>query len=95
MFSRLGVSSNHDFEDSFLNIQQKMLEYIARATKHGGRAISAGGATIQRVVDARRQGLKPIGLPDSNDVIKIEQLAAAISIEVDAFRSKVKSSSGI
>lgn len=95
IFARIGKSSNHDLEDEFINIQQQMLEYIAHATKHRSRTISASGATIERVVKGRRKGEKPAGHLDSNDVIKIQKLAADMTSAVDEFRSKVKSSSGV
>ncbi len=95
IFGRIEKSGNHDLEDEFLNIQQQMLEYIAHATKHRARAISASGATIERVVKGRRKGEKPAGHLDSNDVIKIAKLATDMTEAVDEFRSRVKSLSGI
>ncbi len=54
-----------------------------------------GGAMIQDVVNARREGLNPIGLPDANAVLEIEAQATTISRSVDEFQSHRKGASGI
>jgi len=54
-----------------------------------------GGATIQDVVNAGREGLNPIGLPDASAVLEIKALATTISLAVDEFQSCLKSASGI
>ena len=70
------------------------LDYVSRATKLRATVMSAGGATIRDVMNARREGLDPIGLPDANAVIKIEALATTISLAVDEFQARLKSASG-
>lgn len=54
-----------------------------------------GGDTIQDVVNARREGLHPIGLPDANAALEIEAQATTISSAIDEFQSRLKSASGI
>lgn len=55
----------------------------------------AGEATIRDVINARREGLIPIDLPDANAVLEIEAMATTISRAIDEFRSLLKSASGI
>ncbi len=95
VFQRLRDPCRDEFQDSLLNIQQQMLTYVSRATKHRSRALSMGGATIQDVVNAQREGLNPIGLPDANAVLEIVAEEATISRTVDEFQSRLKSASGI